>query len=148
MHNIQATINFTKIYLTHWGWDKIVAISQTTFSNAFSWMKIYEFRLRYHWSLFLGFALMIIQHWFRYWLGADQGTSHYMNQWWLVYWCIYASLGLNEFKRNTKKWGHPLRWPVIEDGNSTAVYNHSRYLTSSLDWNRATDCNNKLTRRK
>ena len=28
--------------------------------------------------------------------GADQATSHYLNQWWLDYWCIYASLGLNE----------------------------------------------------
>ena len=27
--------------LTHWGWDKMDAISQTTFSNAFSWMKIF-----------------------------------------------------------------------------------------------------------
>ena len=29
--------------LTHWGWDKMDTISQTTFSNAFSWMKMYEF---------------------------------------------------------------------------------------------------------
>ena len=28
---------------------------------------------------------------------AGQVTSHYLNQWWLVYWCIYASLGLNEY---------------------------------------------------
>ena len=28
------------------------AISQTTFSNAFSWMKMFEFRLKIHWSLF------------------------------------------------------------------------------------------------
>ena len=35
--------------LTHWGRDKMVAISQTTFSNAFSWMKMYKFRLRFHW---------------------------------------------------------------------------------------------------
>ena len=27
---------------------------------------------------------------------AKQVTSHYLNQWWLVYWRIYASLGLNE----------------------------------------------------
>ena len=38
----------------------------------------------------------IFQHWFREWLGAVQATSHYLNQWWLVYWRIYASLGLNE----------------------------------------------------
>ena len=33
--------------LTHRGRDKMAAISQTTFSNAFSWMKNYEFRLRF-----------------------------------------------------------------------------------------------------
>ena len=57
-----------------------------------------EFCLGFHWSLFLRFQLMIFQHGFRKWLGAYQATSHYLNQWWLVYWCIYASLSLNELK--------------------------------------------------
>ena len=39
--------------LTHWGWDKMDAIFQTPFSNAFSWMINYEFRLEFYWSLFL-----------------------------------------------------------------------------------------------
>ena len=82
--------------LTHWGRGKIDAISQTTFSSAFSWMKIFAFRLKFHWSLFLRVQLSIFQHWFRWWLGAVQATSHYLNQWWLVYRRIYASLGLNE----------------------------------------------------
>ena len=51
--------------LTHWGRDKMAAISQTTFSNAFSLMKIYGFRLKFHWGLFLRFELTIFQHWFR-----------------------------------------------------------------------------------
>ena len=34
-------------------------------------------------------ALVQIMDWRR------QATSHYLNQWWLVYWRIYASLGLN-----------------------------------------------------
>ena len=38
--------------LTYWGRNKMAAISQTMFSNAFSWMKMCEFRLRFHWSLF------------------------------------------------------------------------------------------------
>ena len=38
--------------LTHWGRDKMAAIFQTTCSNAFSWMKMYELWLRFHWSLF------------------------------------------------------------------------------------------------
>ena len=36
--------------LTHWNRAKIDAILQTTFSNGFSWMKMYEFRLTFHWS--------------------------------------------------------------------------------------------------
>ena len=51
--------------LTHWGRDKMNAISQTTFSNAFSWMKSFEFRLNFHWSLFLRVQSTIFQHWFR-----------------------------------------------------------------------------------
>ena len=51
--------------LTHWGWDKMEAISQKTLSNAFSLMKILEFRLKIHWSLFLRVQVMILQHWFR-----------------------------------------------------------------------------------
>ena len=48
--------------LTHWGRDKMTAISQRTFSNGFSWMKMYEF----HWiALFLRIQFTIFHHWFR-----------------------------------------------------------------------------------
>ena len=46
------------IILTHWGWDKITAIFQATFSHVFPWMKMYKFRLRFHWSLFPRVQLM------------------------------------------------------------------------------------------
>ena len=82
--------------LTHWGRKKMDAISQTTFWSAFSWMEMFEFRLKFHWSLFLRVKLTIFQHWFRIWRGAVQATSHYRNQWWLDYRRIYASLGLYE----------------------------------------------------
>ena len=62
--------------LTHWGRDKMDAISQTTFSNGFSWMEMYELRLRFHWSLF----------------PRVQSTIFRRN----IYQRIYASLGLNE----------------------------------------------------
>ena len=51
--------------LTHWGRDKMAAVAQTTLSNALSWMKMLEFLLRFHWSLFLRIQLTIFQHWFR-----------------------------------------------------------------------------------
>ena len=50
---------------SHWGRDKMAAILQTIFSNAFLRMEIYEFRLRFHWILFPGVQSTIFQHWFR-----------------------------------------------------------------------------------
>ena len=45
--------------LTHWDRDKMAAFSETTLSNAFSSMKILDFRLKFHWRLFLRFQLTI-----------------------------------------------------------------------------------------
>ena len=56
--------------ITHWGRDKMIAIL-LIFSNAFSFVKIYQFRLKYHRSLLLKAQLIIFQHWFTQWLGAD-----------------------------------------------------------------------------
>ena len=50
--------------LTHWARDKMAAFSQTTLSNALSWMKILEYRFKFRWSLFLRVLLTIFQHWF------------------------------------------------------------------------------------
>ena len=82
--------------LTHWGQEKMAANFLTIFSNAFSRMKIYKFRLKFHWKLFPRVQLTIFQHCFRLWLCPDQVTSHYLKQWWSVYWRIYEKLGLNE----------------------------------------------------
>ena len=103
--------------LTHWGWDNMATIFQTIFSIAFSWMKMYVLQLKFHWSLFLRVQLTIFQHWLGWWLGANQVTSHSLNQWWLVCWCIYTSLSLNEL---------------------TTFYSHSEI---SQDWWNGKGCN-------
>ena len=36
-----------------------------TFPNGFSWMKMYDFRIKFHWSLFPGVLLTTFQHCFR-----------------------------------------------------------------------------------
>ena len=41
----------------------MVAISQTAFSNGFSWMKIIVFALEFHWNMFPGVQLSTCQHW-------------------------------------------------------------------------------------
>ena len=71
---------------THLPRDQLDAISQTTFSNAFWWMKENAFRYEFHWSLFLRVQLIKSWHWFKLWLGAEQATSHYLNQ------CLSSSL--------------------------------------------------------
>ena len=45
--------------------DKMAAISQTIFSNAFWWLKSFVFSFKFHWSLLLKVGLTIIKHWFR-----------------------------------------------------------------------------------
>ena len=55
---------FIRYCITHWGWDKMAAISQTTFSNVFSWMNMYKFCLSFHWSFFIP-ALVQIMAWCR-----------------------------------------------------------------------------------
>ena len=62
--------------------DKMAAISQTTYLNAFPGMESSVFWFEFHWSLFQRVRLTKSQHWFRQWLGADQATSHYLNQCW------------------------------------------------------------------
>ena len=63
--------------------------------------EMYEFSFRFDWNVFLRFQLTKFQ------ISSDNGlvTSHYMNQCWLVYWRIYASLGLNQLMLLT-----PLKW--------------------------------------
>ena len=73
----------------------MAAIFQT-FWNGFSSMKMYESLSKFCWSLFFEVQFTIFQHWFTWWIDADQATSHYLNQWYLVYPCIYASFGLNK----------------------------------------------------
>ena len=50
---------------THWDRDQMEATSQTTFLKAFSWMKMFEFQSKFHWSVFVRVQLTIFQHWFR-----------------------------------------------------------------------------------
>ena len=71
MMNSQLTYHKTNqiqcdcFHLTHWGRDKMAAISQTTLANIFPWMQMLEFWYKFHWSLFLRVQLTIFQHWFR-----------------------------------------------------------------------------------
>ena len=63
-NHIEWDMDSILIY-THWGRDKMAAIFQMTFSNGFLLMKMHEFRLKFHWSLFLKVQLTIKQHWIR-----------------------------------------------------------------------------------
>ena len=37
---------------THWGQDEMAEIFQTTFWNEFSWIKMFEFQIWFHWIFF------------------------------------------------------------------------------------------------
>ena len=52
---IALALSWSQVSARHWGRDKMAAIFQTTFPNAFSWMKIYQYRLKFIEICFYGF---------------------------------------------------------------------------------------------
>ena len=125
-------------WLTHWGRDKMAAFSQTTLSNAFSWMKILEFRLKIHWFIPKGLinnipALVLIMAWRR---PGDKPLSEPMlvrslthicvtrPQWVNVNIGIYESIIFNE-KLNTEN-----NWNLFP---GTQLTTNQRWFRYSLD---------------
>ena len=104
---------------SHWGRDKIAAISQMTFSNAFSSIKNVRILIKISWKF-------VPKVWINNIPALVQTTSHYLNQWWLSYWHIYASLGLNG--RNTDAYVHHIalmcKW-LLHNMDQRA-YNHNK----------------------
>ena len=76
--------------------DKMPTISHKIFSGAFSLMKGFVFRLKFHWSLFLRVDLTITQHWFRWWLGARRWHAIILTKADWIHWRKYAALGGDE----------------------------------------------------
>ena len=95
-NGVPGVIHRSPAFLSRWGWGKMATIFQTTYSNGFSWMKMYEFWLKFHRTLFLRVQLAIFHH------GWDNGLAPIRWQaiiWiddCLVCWCIYISLDLKE----------------------------------------------------
>ena len=98
------------VLLTHWGRDKMAAIFKTTFCNGFSWMEMYEFGVKFHWSLFLGVHLTTCQHWFRSWLG-DKPLSEPMMVRLLTHICVNRPQWVNMFSLFTLLCSITIRLP-------------------------------------
>ena len=62
LYLICRTYAVTCVFLLQPITPPLAAFSQTTLSSAFSWMKMLEFRLKFHWSLFIRVQLTISQH--------------------------------------------------------------------------------------
>ena len=88
------------VSLTHWGQDKMAAILLPKYSNAFWWMEMYEFRLKFHWSLFLRVqtnniaALVKIMAWCR---AGDKPLSEPMVVNLLAHICVTRLRGVNSY---------------------------------------------------
>ena len=63
--DVKKGIKEISLILTHLSLDKMAAILQTMFSDAFLWMKSFVFWLEYYCSLFLRVQLTVTKHWFR-----------------------------------------------------------------------------------
>ena len=145
----------------HWGLVKTAAIFQTTFSDAFSWMKTFEFQTTFYRTMFLRMLFTIWQHWFREWLGDEQAKSHYLKQCWYAvhthicvslpqwvsssprcaaYMCIYAT-GLDHHWFGTKPLSEPMMKYYQPDPKEQTITYYNRVMPL-YKWNRIQ--NNKL----
>ena len=129
-----------QIILTHLPWTKWPKFRQMTFSNAFSWMKIIEFRVKFHWNLFPGVQSTISQHWFRWWLGAKQATRHYLNQCWPSSLSRICGTRGDELRNNVlvqHEWGHPSTRNCYDSRRNTCSI-HKIQLTMAMLWLKGT----------
>ena len=98
------------VSLTHWGRDKMSTIFQTTFSKAFSWKKMCQFWLKFHWNLFLFLrfqlynipALVQIMTWRR---PGDKSISKPMMVSLLTHRCVTRSEWVKTYHITRKYWG-------------------------------------------
>ena len=78
--------------LTHWGRDKMAAIFQTKFSNAFSSTKNVWISIKISLKLVSKGPINNIPALVQAMAWRRPGASHYLNQWWLVYMRRSASM--------------------------------------------------------
>ena len=118
------------IPLTHWDRDKMADIFQTTFSNAFSWKNLVEFRLKFNWT-----------NWCQPSIGLDNGLAPY-RRWSIIwtnngldFWRIDASLGLDELSTTSQLILvqifipiSPYYWPLV----SHQYWSRWRHMMSAM----------------
>ena len=115
-------------FLTHWGWEKMAAFLQTTFSLAFSWMKMYKSRLTFPWKYVPKGpinnipALVQIMAWHR---TGDKPLSEPMMFSLLTHICITQPHWVNHsLHRRLSSW-QPLVQPVIKKQSTWQLFHFS-----------------------
>ena len=90
------------------------------------------------WILFLRAQFIISGHWFGWWLGTKQATSHYLNQWWpslLTHICVSGPQCVRSIKQTVS-----LQMPLL-----SVTYMRVVWLPRVIYWEPyLTDCLNSL----
>ena len=135
--------------LTHLPLDKMAAISQTTFLNAFLWMKSVVFRFKFHWSLFLTVLFTITQHLLDNGLAPNGQQAIIWTNADPIHWRIYVALegdelthcclllpnDIRDHGQHSKVSGHlwaakPLSEPML----TYHQRNHDEHVGMNLNW--------------
>ena len=129
------------VALTHWGREKIAAISQMTFSNDISWVEMYEFRLIFHWILLLMSEFIIPQHRLKWCLGADQNLAFFQN--WNKNEIFFANFDKNHegffLKLKKKSFFFCKFWRKTRTGWQAIIWNNDNYFTDAYMCHSACD---------
>ena len=110
-NRMACNIDYTE--LTYWGLNKMAYILQTTFSNAFSWMKTFEFQIKCR-NILLGNKPS------SYWLGHN-GLANVRR---------HAVVWVND---DVIKWKHfPRNWPFVRGIHRSRWIPHTKASDAEL----------------
>ena len=110
----------------------LLQICRRCFQMFFLWIKNFVFWLKFHRSMFRRVQLTKSQHWFRYWLGPEQTTSHCLNQCWpRLITHIYAALGRDELTQICSSFSLLRKFLILQNLLLCSV-NHSHIWLMSL----------------
>ena len=140
-------MSFHHKILTHWGRDKWPPFRRRHLQAHFLERKCPNFNYN--------FTELCSQesNWQYSSIGPDNAlaTNHYLNQWWLVYWRIYAALGLNGLtsasEKQTRTIPQTVPGPVIFMSKyQQCIWNAHIHLSNMIQSNETTHTQNQAAR--
>ena len=104
---------FCRCWHIEWDLIKYGCPKQTTFWNSNTIPQLKNSPCKFHWNLCTAVVLIIIRHYFMWWLATKMKASHNLNQWWqksMMLFCVTRVQCVNSPDHYLSFLSHKLLW--------------------------------------